>query len=216
MSSNLKKRIITSFVLLIFLLLSFINYFLLGYFLLIITLLSLVEFFAITANIFAKNKNKIFLTNIIFIIFIFNIGGILFILSSYFHLKILIFLLLLTCVVSDIGGFISGNIFKGPKLTKISPNKTISGAVGSLVFSTIFVTLIIGYMTNNFEPNSIIVGLITSIGCQSGDLFFSFLKRKSNLKHTGNILPGHGGILDRIDGMLLGIPLGFLTLLIVY
>ena len=216
MSSNLKKRIITSFVLLIFLLLSFINYFLLGYFLLIITLLSLIEFFAITANIFAKNKNKIFLTNIIFIIFIFFISGIIFILSSYFHLKILIFLLLLTCVVSDIGGFISGNVFKGPKLTKISPNKTISGAVGSLVFSSIFVTLTIGYMTNNFELNSIIVGLITSIGCQSGDLFFSFLKRKSSLKHTGNILPGHGGILDRIDGMLLGIPLGFLTLLIVY
>ena len=150
MSSNLKKRIITSFVLLIFLFLSFINYFLLGYFLLIITLLSLVEFFAITSNIFVKNKNKIFLTNIFFIIFIYFISGIIFILSFYFHLKILIFLLLLTCVVSDIGGFISGNIFKGPKLTKISPNKTISGAVGSLVFSTIFVTLIIGYMTNNF------------------------------------------------------------------
>ena len=216
MSNNLKKRIITSFILLSFLFFSFINYFLLGYFLLIITLLSLVEFFVITSNIFAKNENKIFLTNIIFIIFIFSISGIIFILSSYFNLKILIFLLLLTCVVSDIGGFISGNVFKGPKLTKISPNKTISGAVGSLVFSTIFVTLIIGYMTNNFQLNSIIVGLITSIGCQSGDLFFSFLKRKSSLKHTGNILPGHGGILDRIDGMLLGIPLGFLTLLIVY
>ena len=216
MSNNLKKRIITSFILLSFLFFSFINYFLLGYFLLIITLLSLVEFFVITSNIFAKNENKIFLTNIIFIIFIFSISGIIFILSSYLHLKILIFLLLFTCVVSDIGGFISGNVFKGPKLTKISPNKTISGAVGSLVFSTIFVTLIIGYMTNNFQLNSIIVGLITSIGCQIGDLFFSFLKRKSSLKHTGNILPGHGGILDRIDGMLLGIPLGFLTLLIVY
>jgi phosphatidate cytidylyltransferase len=77
-------------------------------------------------------------------------------------------------------------------------------------------SLLIYYFAKNLEPYVIIIGLITSISCQIGDLFFSFLKRKSSLKDTGNFLPGHGGILDRIDGMLLGIPIGFLTLLTIY
>ena len=151
-----------------------------------------------------------------FIIFISYIAAAIFMLSSYFHLKILIFLLLFTCVASDIGGFVTGKILKGPKLTKISPNKTISGSIGSLLFAIVFITLIISYLTNSFQIYSLFIGLITSIGCQVGDLFFSFLKRKSLLKDTGNILPGHGGVLDRIDGMLLGIPLGFVTSLLIY
>ena len=72
------------------------------------------------------------------------------------------------------------------------------------------------YLTKNFDPYILIIGIITSIGCQIGDLFFSFLKRKSSLKDTGNFLPGHGGVLDRIDGILVGMPIGFLTLLIIY
>ena len=72
------------------------------------------------------------------------------------------------------------------------------------------------YLTKSFDLYTIIIGCITSISCQIGDLFFSFLKRKSFLKDSGNFLPGHGGILDRIDGMLLGIPVGFLILLILY
>ena len=125
-------------------------------------------------------------------------------------------MVLLTCVASDIGGFIFGKIFKGPKLTKISPNKTISGAIGSLVFSSLFILMLIFYLTKNFDPYIIIIGCITSISCQIGDLFFSLLKRKSFLKDSGNFLPGHGGILDRIDGILLGVPVGFLTFLIFY
>tara|TARA_X000001036_G_C20358944_1_gene675713 strand:+ start:223 stop:453 length:231 start_codon:yes stop_codon:yes gene_type:complete len=76
--------------------------------------------------------------------------------------------------------------------------------------------MIIYYLTKNFEPYIILVGIVTSVSCQIGDLFFSLLKRKSLLKDTGNFLPGHGGILDRIDGMLFGIPVGFLSLLIIY
>jgi phosphatidate cytidylyltransferase len=125
-------------------------------------------------------------------------------------------MILLTCVASDIGGFIFGKTFKGPKLSKISPNKTISGAIGSLVFSTTFITLLTYYLTKNFELSTIILGFIISINCQLGDLFFSYLKRKSFLKDTGNFLPGHGGILDRVDGILLGLPMGFLTLSIIY
>ena len=79
-----------------------------------------------------------------------------------------------------------------------------------------FAPLLIYYLTKDFEPYIVIIGLITSISCQIGDLFFSFLKRKSSLKDTGNFLPGHGGVLDRIDGILIGMPIGFLTLLIIY
>ena len=101
-------------------------------------------------------------------------------------------------------------------MTKISPNKTISGAIGSTIFSIIFILFLIYFLTKNFDPSIIVVGFITSVACQLGDLFFSFLKRKSFLKDSGNFLPGHGGILDRIDGILLGMPAGFLTLLMIY
>ena len=101
-------------------------------------------------------------------------------------------------------------------MTKISPNKTISGALGSIIFSSAFAFILIYLLTKNYDPYVVIIGFITSLGCQIGDLFFSFLKRKSSLKDTGNFLPGHGGILDRIDGMLLGVPIGFLSLLMIY
>ena len=76
--------------------------------------------------------------------------------------------------------------------------------------------IMIYYLTKSIDPFIIIIGCITSISCQLGDLFFSFLKRKSSLKDTGNFLPGHGGVLDRIDSILIGLPIGFLTLLIIY
>ena len=128
----------------------------------------------------------------------------------------MIFLILLICIASDIGGFISGNIFKGKRLTKISPKKTISGSIGSLVFSVISSIIFSYYFMTSFDIYFLLVGLTTSIACQVGDLFFSYLKRKSNIKDFGNILPGHGGILDRIDGLLLGVPVGYLTVLIIY
>ena len=82
-------------------------------------------------------------------------------------------------------------------------------------FSTSMLIMIY-YLTKSFDLYTIIIGCIISISCQIGDLFFSFLKRKSFLKDSGNFLPGHGGILDRIDGILLGIPVGFLTFVIFY
>jgi len=191
------------------------NYFM-AFFLMLIGIFSVLEFFKIILKIFEKNKIKQFFYNTIFIIYIFSFCTYFLILSSFLHLKILIFMLLLTCIASDIGGFIFGKTFKGPKLTKISPNKTISGAIGSLIFSSLFIFIFIYYLTKNFDPYVIIVGCIISISCQIGDLFFSFLKRKSFLKDSGNFLPGHGGILDRIDSILLGIPVGFLTFLIFY
>ena len=216
MFKELKKRIITSIVLLALLLIMIIDNFFQVYILIICGIYALLEFFEINSIIHKKSNIKNFIFNCMFISYIFSFCVIFVILSFYFHFKILIFLILLTCIFSDIGGFIFGKIFKGPKLTKISPQKTISGSLGSFLFSIIFLNFAFFYLTNNFDPYLLIVGLLTSLGCQIGDLFFSFLKRKSLIKDTGNYLPGHGGVLDRIDGMLVGIPVGLLTLIIVY
>ena len=216
MSKNFQKRIYTSIILFLLLFLMIADNHIMAFFLMLIGIFSILEFFKIILKIFEKNKIKQFFYNIIFIIYIFSFCTYFLILSSFLHLKILIFVVLLTCVASDIGGFIFGKIFKGPKLTKISPKKTISGAIGSLIFSSLFILMFIYYLTKSFDPYIIIIGCIISISCQIGDLFFSFLKRKSFLKDSGNFLPGHGGILDRIDSILLGIPVGFLTFLIFY
>ena len=216
MKENLKKRTFTSILLLLLLFFSFTNNYLLGYVLMVFAIFSVIEFSGIMKIILKKKKILNFFVNLIFIFYIFYFCTAFLVLSSSVYLKILIFVILLTCVASDIGGFVFGKIFKGPRLSKISPKKTISGAIGSLILSSTFVTFLIYYLTKNFDPNIIIIGLVTSISCQAGDLFFSFLKRKSLLKDTGNFLPGHGGVLDRIDGILVGMPIGFLTLLIIY
>ena len=216
MSNNIKRRIYTSISLLFLLFLMFINNFAMTFFLMLIGIFSAIEFFDISSKIFKKEKIKQFSYNSIFIIYIFIFCAYFLILSSFLHLKILIFSVLLTCVASDLGGFIFGKIFKGPKLTKISPNKTIAGAIGSLIFSSLVILSIVYYLTKNFDPYIILIGCIISIACQCGDLFFSYLKRKSFMKDSSNFLPGHGGIIDRIDGILLGIPVGFLTFLILY
>jgi len=216
MTKDLKKRILTSIALFVLLFFAFMNNYVLGYVLIITALFSILEFFGMTMIILKKYKIRKFFINLIFIFYIFYLCAVFLTLSFSLSLKILIFLILLTCVASDIGGFVIGKIFKGSRLTKISPKKTISGAIGSLIFSATFSTFLIYYLTKDFEPYIIIVGIMTSISCQIGDIFFSFLKRKSSLKDTGNFLPGHGGILDRVDGMLLGLPVGFLALLMIY
>ena len=214
-SSNLTKRIMTSLTLIFLVLIMFnINYFLV-FSLLIIGTLSIIEFCSITKKIFT-NKVYILFSNFFFISYIFLFCILFFYFSNLIILKIILFTLLLGCVASDIGGYITGNLVKGPKLTKISPNKTISGAIGSLIFTSLLILSLYYFYTNSIKPSVLIVCLTTSIFCQLGDLFFSYLKRKSKIKDTGNFLPGHGGILDRVDGILFGIPIGFLTLILIY
>jgi phosphatidate cytidylyltransferase len=213
---NLKHRIITSTILLFLFILMLINNYILIYSLIVLGMFAILEFFKINQIILKKKRFKQLFTNIIFIIYIFSFCSFFIIFSFFFHIKIILFIILLTCIASDIGGFIFGKIFKGPKLTKISPNKTVSGAIGSITFSLIILSTSIFYLTKTFDLNILIVGIVTSLGCQFGDLFFSFLKRKSSLKDTGNLLPGHGGILDRIDGLLLGVPLGYIILLLIF
>ena len=108
------------------------------------------------------------------------------------------------------GGFIFGKIFKGPKLTKISPNKTISGSIGSFVFSLFLIPFFYSQFVGYSIFILILITLTISLTTQSGDLFISYLKRKANVKNTSDLLPGHGGFLDRIDGIIFAIPLGIL------
>ena len=131
-------------------------------------------------------------------------------------------LIILICISTDIGGYIFGNLFKGPKLSKISPNKTKSGMIGSyalsLVVSSIFVIQYSNdiYIEQNLIENDlkfiILIFLISSVS-QIGDLIISYFKRSSKIKNTGNIIPGHGGLLDRIDGMIFVFPFVYLITL---
>tara|TARA_B110000967_G_C18727338_1_gene480820 strand:- start:366 stop:734 length:369 start_codon:yes stop_codon:yes gene_type:complete len=114
----------------------------------------------------------------------------------------------LICFASDIGGLVFGKFFKGKKLTKISPKKTISGSVGSFFFSFLIILIFSYFNLVGFTFNFIIYAFATSLLCQIGDIFISFLKRKAKVKDTGSLLPGHGGVLDRIDGILFGFPFG--------
>lgn len=209
MLKSFKKRIYTSIFLLILVALIFtIDLFFL-YSLIIFSVLAIIEFLTIT-KIFIKKKINLYLLNIFFWIYIIFFCLLLFIYYSYNPLKLIILSLLLCCVASDIGGFIFGKVFKGPKLTRISPNKTISGAIGSVLSSFLILWILFYSLSVNLSLSTFLIAVITSVSCQAGDLFFSYLKRKAKIKDTGQFLPGHGGILDRLDGILLGVPVGIL------
>ena len=129
------------------------------------------------------------------------------------------FLFILTiCIFTDIGGYIFGKIFKGPKLTRISPKKTYSGVFGSFLLSLIAGLLFIHYLYPDqkiFNKDFVyIIILFISLISQAGDLIISQFKRKANIKDTGKILPGHGGLLDRIDGMIFVFPICYLIILL--
>ena len=131
-------------------------------------------------------------------------------------------MILFICIFTDIGGYVFGKFFKGPKLTKISPKKTYSGAIGGYLFSIIFITLFfynldfvsditnINTITQEISIKIFIITILISTVSQFGDIVVSYFKRKSNLKDTGKLIPGHGGLLDRIDGMLFAFPASLL------
>ena len=211
---ELKKRVITSLILILILILMFINNIIYGFVSFALFALIFVEFSKMISIIFSKKKIFQLIINVIFIFYLSLFLSIFFLGINFFQLKIILFLILLICVASDIGGIIIGKIFKGPKLTKISPNKTISGSLGSFIFSIVISVFLLNLTLNTEIIFNVTLGITVSLAVQLGDLFFSFLKRKSSLKNTGNILPGHGGVLDRVDGILLGIPCGLIFTLI--
>ncbi len=214
MSKNFSSRFFTSIILFLLIYLIFLYDFILIYSLLIIGVISLLEFFNASNKVFKNNLIKFF-CNVIFSVYTFLLCFFFLLFCIYFNTKLIIFIILFGCIASDIGGYLFGKTFKGPKLTKISPKKTISGSIGSLILTTIIILTLTYYYKYDLNFKIIIVSLITSLSCQSGDIFFSFIKRKAKLKDFGNFLPGHGGILDRVDGIFFGLPIGFITLILI-
>ena len=217
MNSELKKRLLTSIFLSVFLILAFFYTFILIILLIIIFLLSWIEFNGLIKRIISKvdyfSRIKRLLISAITLIYLFYFSVIVFITMQQFqpYYKINLLFLLLICICSDIGGFIFGKTFKGKKLTRISPNKTISGSIGSFILPLILVPIFFYFFSEKFSILQLfILTVFVSLICQLGDLFISFLKRKANVKDTGDLLPGHGGILDRIDGILFALPFGLI------
>ena len=213
-SKNLLTRLLTSIVLIIFLVLSFKYSYILIVLLILASLISWIEFQGLISKIFKKknfkaNFNRKFL-NGLSLLYLTLFSVVVFSGITQDNDKMSMFYLFAICICSDIGGLLFGKIFKGKKLTKISPNKTISGSVGSFILSLCLVPIFHLLLSNQFSNliDLILLAILVSFLCQLGDLFISFLKRKAKVKDTGDILPGHGGLLDRIDGMILAIPLG--------
>lgn len=208
---NLKERIFTSLVLLISIFLAFNYNIFLVYLLLIFGVFSFIEF----SNLMKKITNSKFifiLTIVLFLIYVFFLFSYTYFFFENLFSKIIFSIVLFSCIFSDIGGFLFGKIFKGPKLTKISPKKTISGALGSFVMCSIFTISSFYFLIKKFDLTILLIAIIISTSCQLGDLFFSYLKRKARVKDTGNFLPGHGGVLDRLDGIFLGVPIGLILI----
>ena len=122
--------------------------------------------------------------------------------------------MLTVCFFTDIGGYVFGKIIGGKKLFKISPNKTISGTIGSFLFSLVPLILFLNfnYLDLEINLNNVTYILLVSLISQIGDLFVSYIKRKSKIKDTGKILPGHGGFLDRVDGIIFAVPFSYFLL----
>ena len=212
LKNELTKRILSSIILIpiiFFFILKGLNYFI--FFLIILFLISAYEWHKI-------QKNKFFLfLGIFFLSFSFFCAYLL--RGDNFNSLIEFLFIIVICIATDTGGYIFGKIFKGIKLTKISPNKTYSGVIGSYFLSICFAFLYLSYLKTisldfifSNSPNvifSLLIILIISTISQIGDLIVSFFKRQSNIKDISQLLPGHGGILDRIDGIIFAVPFSY-------
>ena len=212
MNLELKKRIVTS-ILLLFLLYLMINYsYILIISLIIISVVTWIEFNSLIYKVF-KKKNLIikFLFKLLSLIYLSSLVFlILYIETEQTHLKICLIYSILVSIVTDIGGLLIGRTIKGKKLTKISPKKTISGSIGSFLFSLVLVPIFYNELLEYNLLYLIIITLLISLTSQVGDILISYLKRRAKVKDTSDILPGHGGFLDRIDGIVFALPIGIL------
>ena len=213
---QLNKRLFTSLILL-FLIAASLNYLIMLLLLIIlISIFALIEFNSLFKKIY-KNENFFHFISIIlsltyllfFSLIIWN-----YIFPFEIAQKISLIFLLLICISTDVGGYIFGKTLGGKKFTKISPNKTYSGILGSFILSIVFGSFF--YLKFGefliLNQHFIIFIFVISLISQLGDLSISYIKRRAKIKDTGSILPGHGGVLDRIDGILLAIPIGIILL----
>ena len=210
MTKEITKRLISS-VLLIPITLFFIvkgNFFF-SFFIIICLLITMYEWYMMS-----KNKAYHFFGHIFLLISF---------CSAYLIREDLILFLLITliCILTDIGGFVLGKTFKGPKLTKISPKKTYAGVIGGYFFSLIFINILVNNSEiftqryYSFGIDEFIFVLIISTVSQIGDIIISYFKRLSKIKDSGKLIPGHGGILDRIDGIIFAFPFYYIFNLII-
>ena len=217
MNNELKKRIFTSIILLLLLTAMYFYSFIMISSILIMTIIIWIEFYALISKIIKGNRYQdhffryisklasLFYLSI-FVYFIFIIE------SDYTDLKIYLLYSVLVAILSDIGGLVFGKTFKGKKLTKISPNKTVLGSVGSFVLSMVLIPIFYNELITYDLLSLIMLTIIISLISQIGDLFISLLKRKAKVKDTSDLLPGHGGLLDRLDGIIFAAPSGVLLL----
>ena len=220
MNSNIKKRILTSIPLIALLIGMFFYTYIMIVSLIIIAIISWIEFYALISKILKKNILKDRFFRFIYkTLSLFYLSGLVYLIfaieSEYSNLKIYLLYSVLVSILSDIGGLVCGKIFKGKKLTKISPNKTISGSIGSFIFSLLLIPFFYKGQIDQTLVNLFFITIIISLTSQLGDLFISFLKRKARVKDTSDLLPGHGGVLDRIDGIIFVIPLGIYLFIII-
>ena len=215
MKNELFKRILSSIILLPIVIFFIIKgSFLFNSLILICSIITLYEW-----QLMSKGKNY----NIFGFIYIIASFNIIYLLRNYSDDKYLFFLLILIiCISTDIGGYVFGKVFKGPKLTKISPNKTYAGMIGAFLLSTFTATFFLNYydyyLIDRFEILNIynfIFIIFISFVSQFGDILISFFKRRSKIKNSGKIIPGHGGLLDRIDGMIFAFPASYLIFKII-
>ncbi len=181
-------------------------------------------FFLATSYEWIK-MNKVNSIKVIGIFYLFFAFVLAYLLRENFSLGLFI-LVLIICIFTDLGGYIFGKIFKGPKLIKISPKKTYAGAFGGFILSFVAALTYKKYIAStdvtyfnlslwtDMDLNKFYFLFILSISfiSQVGDLIISYFKRLAKVKDTGNILPGHGGLLDRIDGIIFAIPSSYLLL----
>ena len=217
MNTELKKRIITSIGLLSLLTTMYFYSFIMIGALLIVAIIVWIEFYALISKIIRGNKFQDIFFRLIFksasLLYLSTFVGFIFVIEShYIDLKIYLLYSVLVAILSDIGGLVFGKTFKGKKLTKISPNKTISGSIGSIVLSMVLIPIFYNELIIYDLFTLIILTIVISLISQIGDLFISFLKRKAKVKDTSDLLPGHGGLLDRVDGIIFAVPLGIFLL----
>ena len=226
MSQNFLKRIITSIILLFILI--YINFSHQYIFILSVLILGIIVYLEAN-NLYSKllitnyskktsaskkfNTKFLFLNTLTFCYIFFIFCNLCYQIHKSENSVFFLYLISI-CFFTDIGGYVFGKTIGGKKLSKISPNKTISGTVGSFIFSIIPLMIILYFDFLDLKLNfkNIIFCLLISLISQLGDLFISYIKRKAKIKDTGNLLPGHGGVLDRVDGIIFAVPFSYFLL----